>query len=234
MEGGFIRGAPETPTMKQLRVTVHVDTDEAPAFFTLLAVSPAIDETRLLDWNMRPEGQSTILYAIDGDADAFRDDATETDGVESVALSPGDDSPTYALVVVRPTELPLFDAIHRASTRAGLVVRTPIVYRDGDMRARVVGDPDALQRALDDAPAGVTVRVDEIGRPGVGLDDPTRVLSDRQRVAVAVARDLGYYDRPRAATQADVAAELGCTAQTAGEHLRKAEAKLVEAAFDSL
>ncbi|MFB6270785.1 MAG: helix-turn-helix domain-containing protein, partial [Halobacterium sp.] len=53
-----------------------------------------------------------------------------------------------------------------------------------------------------------------------------------QREAVEAALELGYYDDPRAATQADVADRLDCAASTAGDHLRKAEAKLVRAGMD--
>ena len=51
-----------------------------------------------------------------------------------------------------------------------------------------------------------------------------------KHLRVAAARDLGYYDLPREATHADVAERLGCAPGTASEHLRKAEAKLVDVA----
>lgn len=218
--------------MKHLRLTVRVDTDAAPPFFTLLADAPPIVESRLLDWNMGGDGPATLLYSIDGDATTFAADAPETPGVESVVTSDTDGGRTYALVVLRPLETPLFAAIHRASSQPGLVVRTPILYRDGNMTATVVGDPTPLQRALDDAPDGVTVQLDEIGRFRGQRDEPVTTLSDRQREAVATALELGYYDRPRTATQADIADELDCTPQTAGEHLNAAEAKCVRAVLD--
>ncbi|MFC6732033.1 helix-turn-helix domain-containing protein [Haladaptatus sp. GCM10025893] len=48
-------------------------------------------------------------------------------------------------------------------------------------------------------------------------------LTSRQREVLDVALDLGYYENPRAATHADIAAEFDCAAGTVGEHLRKAE-----------
>lgn len=53
------------------------------------------------------------------------------------------------------------------------------------------------------------------------------MLSDRQREALLAALDLGYYEHPRAATQEDIASRLGCEANTASEHLQKAEAKVL-------
>jgi predicted DNA binding protein len=55
------------------------------------------------------------------------------------------------------------------------------------------------------------------------------MLSDRQREALEVAVELGYYDTPREATHTDIAAELDCAPNTASDHLQKGEAKLVRA-----
>ncbi|PSP78776.1 hypothetical protein BRC81_07060 [Halobacteriales archaeon QS_1_68_20] len=133
---------------------------------------------------------------------------------------------------MRPLETPLFEAIHRAGPLARFVLRTPMVYRDGTMYGRAVGDPDPLQRALDDAPDAIDVQIEEIGRFRGGLEEPASTLSERQREAVETTLELGYYDQPRGATHGDVAAELGCAPQTASDHLQKAEAKLVRAAMD--
>jgi len=143
-----------------------------------------------------------------------------------------DDGPSYALLVMRALETPLFAAIHRADPLSGFVLRTPIIYRDGAMHGRAVGDPEALQRAFDDAPDVIDVQVEEIGRFRGTLDEPETALSDRQREAVDAALSLGYYDQPRGATQADIAARLDCSPQTAGTHLQKAEAKVMRAVMD--
>jgi predicted DNA binding protein len=218
--------------VKHLQVTVHVDDDHAPEFFELLADSPAIAEARLVDWSMTADDQSTLLYTVDGDPTAVAERAADTPGIESVELSETTAGQTYVLVVMRPLETPLFGAIHRASTQAGLVVRKPIVYRNGTMEARVVGDTTALQRALDAAPDGVDVQIDEIGRLRAQADESVANLSDRQREAVVAALELGYYDQPRGAVHEDVAAELGCAPPTASDHLQKAEANIVHAVMD--
>jgi len=57
-------------------------------------------------------------------------------------------------------------------------------------------------------------------------------LSDRQREATDAALDLGYYEIPREADHRDVASALDCAPSTTAEHLRKAEAKLVESILD--
>jgi predicted DNA binding protein len=227
--GGFMRRVARADPVKQLRITAAVDPERAPPFYGLLADAGSIAETHLLEWNTTAEDLETVLFAIDGDAEPFATAAPEGAGVESVRLSAGEGRWTYALVEMRPTATAMFDAIRTARARPGLVVRKPIVYRDGEMLFRVVGDAERLQDALEHAPTGMDVRVDEIDTLRDGPGDPPAGLSERQREAVAVALDLGYYDRPREATHADVAAALGCAPSTATEHLQKAESKLVRA-----
>jgi len=218
--------------MKRLRITAAVDGERAPAFYTMLADAPAIAETHLLEWNTTGESVETVLFGVRGDAEPFAAAAPDLAGIESVRLSAADGRWTYALVEVRPRATAVFEGIRRARARSGLVVRKPIVYRDGDMRFRVVGDPDALRAALAAAPDAMDVTVETVGAFRGALDHPASRLSDRQREALAVAHALGYYERPREATHADVGAELDCAPSTAGRHLRSAEAKLVDAALD--
>lgn len=215
--------------MREIRATARVDPEAAPAFFDLLANSDEIEEARVLEVNTTVDGVETVLFAIDGDTDTFAAGAAETPGVESVEVADYDDGPSYALLVMRPLETSLFDAIHQGDRLSGFVVRTPIIYRDGAMHGRVVGDTAALQRAFDDSPDAMDIEVAEIGRFRGRLDELATTLSDRQREAVDAALALGYYEQPRTATQADVAAELDCSPQTAGTHLRKAESKVMRA-----
>jgi predicted DNA binding protein len=220
--------------MKQLRVTAAVDQERAPPFYTMLSDSPAISETRLLEWNLTGEAVETVLFAVDGDPAPFVAAAPETPSVESVQCSATEGRWSYVLVELRPLETALFDAVRAARARPGLVVRKPIVYRDGDMRFRVIGTGAALQDAIEEAPDAMDVRVREIETFRGGPEQPATALSDRQREAVEAALDCGYYDRPRTATHDDIADELGCAPPTASEHLQKAEAKLVRAAMDDL
>jgi hypothetical protein len=57
---------------------------------------------------------------------------------------------------------------------------------------------------------------------------PVDRLSSRQREVFRLARTSGYYDHPRRTTADELAAELGITSSTVHEHLRKAEAKLLD------
>jgi predicted DNA binding protein len=217
-------------------VTACVDPDRAPAFFDRLANADAVDRASVLDWNLTAE-DAMLLFAVDGDPAPLVDGAADLSGVKRVETS-GDRAvdgggETQVLVHVQRSSVPIFSCLASALASGGLIVRTPLVFRDGEIHARIVGDPTPLQEAFERQGDDVSVRVDEVASRPTDAERSTReTLSDRQREALAVATELGYYETPREATHEDVAGELDCSAQTAGDHLRKAEAKLVAAATD--
>ena len=215
--------------MKHTRVTLRFDAESAPELLARLGDASAVEEFRLVDWNRAPPGVSTFLNAVEGDAATFVEAAEATTVVGSVRLVAAEESVSYVFLTAREQLLPVMEEVIEAVARAGLIVRRPIVWRDDRIHSHVVGDPAALQGALDALPEAIDYRIDEIGQFPCGRTNPASALSDRQREAVVVALDLGYYEHPREATQEDVAAELGCATNTASEHLQKAEAKLVRA-----
>ncbi|MFB6244070.1 MAG: helix-turn-helix domain-containing protein [Halobaculum sp.] len=243
--------------LTQLRITATLDRSLVPSFYTVLDETPSDSQLRVLDWNLAADAIGTVLYEVVGDAPAFVAAASETDGVDSVSHAGGDSSVSsadgttsvgrtgdpdttsdqradsfgrsYVFLVARPRVLPFFQTFLSLTARAGLLVRTPLVYEECQSRGEVVGDAAAVQATIDEIPPGIEVTVDRVGSvPSVG-DDPTRRLSERQREAVETAVDLGYYEQPRETTHADIAAELDCAANTVTTHLQKAEAKLVTA-----
>jgi len=219
--------------MKQLEITTTMETDLLPHFYQVVSAAPAIEELRVLDWNLAADDVGTLVYAIDGDPKLFRDAAAETDGVEGVACASVDGPVSYALVDARPAAVPFFNEFMRATARAGLVVRKPLVYRDNRSYGYALGDPAALQAAIDGTPPGVDLQIERIGQFPTVFDEPTSRLSDRQRETVEAALELGYYDQPRGSTHEDIAAALGCAPSTVTTHLQKAEAKLVRDAMRS-
>ncbi|WP_254831743.1 helix-turn-helix domain-containing protein [Haloglomus salinum] len=215
--------------MKHIRITVRPDIDRAPPFLRYLLEAEAHDEARAIDWNRGDSELSTHIYGIAGDGGRFAELAQETAGVESVELSAADARVSYALIELRDAELPIFGGSATAIDRTGLVVRRPLVYRDGRIHGHIVGDPATLQATLDDLPESVSVQIDAIQQFPSADVNPATTLSDRQQEALEVAVELGYYDTPREATHTDIAAELDCAPNTASDHLQKGEAKLVRA-----
>ncbi|WP_123537969.1 helix-turn-helix domain-containing protein [Halosimplex salinum] len=219
--------------MKHVRVTARVDPERAPPLFDRLANTPDIDRARVLDWNLTSE-DAMLLFAVDGDPSPLTDSAPEFRGVERCEVSGENEEGARVLVHVRRSAVPIFSCLASALDAGGLIVRTPVVFRDGEVHARIVGDPGPLQDAFERQGDDIEVRIDEITSTPSVDDGSTNGLSDRQREAVVAAKELGYYESPREATHEDVAAVLGCSPQTAGDHLRKAEAKLVDAAMDEV
>lgn len=220
--------------MKYLRATVTPDPATAPALFALLADSAPVEEARLLDMNVADSRGITGLFAIEGDAGAFERRLADVSGVASADVTPAGDGRFYLLATIQPDAIPLAGGVFRALNRDGLVVVKPVVYRDGEVRARLVGETGAVQGAVETFPEPVAVEVHEIGERGFEQEPTAADLSDRQREAVLAALDLGYYDVPRQGTHRDVAERLGCAPSTASEHLQKAEAKLVRGSMAAL
>jgi len=220
--------------MKHIRISVRPDLDRSPPFLEYLLDAPAVVEARAVDWNRGDAEISTHLYAVDGDAGPFEELAVETPGVESVTVSQTVGSTSYAVLELRDAEISIFGGAAKAIDRGGLVVRRPLVYRDGRITGHIVGDPTVLQTTIDETPPTVTVQIDAINQFPSAQIDPATALSDRQREALETALDLGYYDTPRKATHEDVAEELGCAPNTASQHLQKGEAKLVRNGIGTL
>jgi hypothetical protein len=221
----------EYPAMKRLRVTTTLEEGVLPPLYAAVADDARITELRVIDWNLAAADVGTLLYEIDGDPEAFREGARETDGADEVDVIDGDEGPSYALLSARPAAIPFFSTFMSLTARAGLVVRKPLVYRDHCSSGRVVGEPEPLQRAIDETPPGVSVQVEQIGNRPSEADTQQR-LTDRQRAAVETAFELGYYDQPRRATHEDIASELDCAPTTATTHLHKGEAKIIESVLN--
>ncbi|WP_049926760.1 helix-turn-helix domain-containing protein [Halopiger goleimassiliensis] len=62
------------------------------------------------------------------------------------------------------------------------------------------------------------------------VETPAEGLTDRQQEAVRTAYEMGYFEIPRTASLEDVASELGITAPSLSERLRRAHAHLAETA----
>lgn len=195
-----------------------------------LTDSSALVRDRLLDGHRAGPGPDTLLFAVEGDRDAYEAALAATDTVVGYDITELDDGGFYAFVREDSRE---FDSELRAAFDVpGVVVVPPVEFRsDGTARLTVVGEPDAIREAFDAVPGSVRI---DVGR--VGDYDPTEgstsLLTDRQREAVSAALDAGYYDVPRTGDLSAVAERLGCAPGTASEHLRKAERAVLSAVVD--
>lgn len=220
--------------MKHVRLTVRPDRERSPPFVDRLLDPSLVTEAQAIDWNRGASATSTHLYAVEGDGESVAAAARETPGVEAVRFSATGGTVSYLLLVLRDSEVPLFGGAGSAVDRTGLLVRRPLHYRDGRIAGHIVGDPAVLQATIEDTPPSLSVDVEAVREFPSGRLDPATTLSPRQREAIEVALELGYYTLPRETTHEDIGETLGCAPNTASQHLRKAEAKLVRAGMDAL
>jgi predicted DNA binding protein len=118
----------------------------------------------------------------------------------------------------------------------GFVHSAPVRIEDGREEWQVcfVDERSAIEGALDQVreQAGAEVEVDSIttGEAG-GLTPRTQrldTLTVQQRQVFEHAREAGYYEWPRAISTRELAADFEVSKTTLLEHLRKAEAKLLD------
>jgi hypothetical protein len=122
--------------------------------------------------------------------------------------------------------------LYEVASVAGSPPLFPVEVRAGTATVDLSTDRTGVREAvawLRDRGVGVTVDALTEGDDGAGAG---ATLTARQREVAAVALRAGYYDVPRTATLADVAAELGVAASTASRTLRRAERRVLEATVE--
>lgn len=92
-------------------------------------------------------------------------------------------------------------------------------------RQTIRANLDEIRREID---AEITVRGMKSSETAPNLSEMSDRLSERQREIFELARRRGYYSWPRETSATELAAELDVTKPTVLEHLRKAEAKLLD------
>ncbi|MFC7072366.1 helix-turn-helix domain-containing protein [Halovenus rubra] len=217
--------------MQRVQATVDIDPGSAPKLYELLAHTDGVGPVRVLAVNSAHSDGETVLIAFEGDSERFVAAVGETAEVESIFSADGDAGRTLALLTTNPEKTQLSEMLHSIGS-SGIVLRMPIIYRNGKMHTTAVGTAKALQQTHDGAQEDFPIHIESVGRFRGHSDEPLARLSDRQREALKVAHELGYYDQPRGGTHEDVATQLDCAPVTASEHLQKAESKVIDAVLE--
>ncbi|WP_330633185.1 helix-turn-helix domain-containing protein [Halocatena halophila] len=214
--------------MKYLRLNLRYAPAAQHPMHRFMSESDAIDRELLVAWNLTAETDITYaLFYVVGDRESYETALEAVDTNESYDLTPVHDGTFYAYLRERDTDR--FRRFRAAFEQPSLMAVPPLDYRsNGMLTFDVVGEPASLEAVLDQLPKGISAEIREVGeydaRPGIF----TTTLTARQREALAAASNVGYYEVPREGSVADVAEALGCAPSTASNHLRKAEARLVE------
>ncbi|WP_247729606.1 helix-turn-helix domain-containing protein [Halovivax limisalsi] len=216
--------------MKRVRLTLHPTDSYAPALYERLAGGAAfLDRVRIENWNVA-KPPTAFLLRLTGDYRRFEAELAAAEMVDAYELLPIAERECHCFLEGRvdPAARSLFETF----TRGSLLTIPPVVcHDDGSNSFTIVGTDADIQRAVEAVPDDVGLVIDAVGGETVAPADARAALSPRQRTAVETALELGYYEVPRTATTADVAAELDCATATAAEHLQRAEARVLETLF---
>ena len=186
--------------------------------------------TEMLTWRRLPDETFVTLFRVVAPREPYLDRLRSIDAIDRFEAAPGDDA--FYLKAYERLGGPL-EAFLGAFADTEFLSVPPIVYRsEGRMSFGAIGPPDQLRDVLATVPDPIDVDIDRIGSYGGGRRLAGVGLTERQREVLRAARRVGYYDVPRTGSVADVAEAVGCSSSTAGAHLRKAEATLVETFLD--
>lgn len=218
----------ERQAMKTVRLTLQHDAETIHPMHRFVAEHDAFDSYRMVHGNFSGSEEYAFIFHIVGDAEAVAEYETALESVgdaRSFEVRRVDDRSFTVYVRDVPNDVGM--QLIETFSRGSLVPLPPLEYRsDWTVRLSVVGESEDLRRALDGIPDGIEVIVDQIGEYEGG-DATVAALTGRQREALRVAREMGYFAVPREASVEEVASELGCSAGTAAEHLRKGQASVM-------
>lgn len=188
--------------------------------------------TRLLQWNVTTRDTSLMVFQVAGPRGPYTSALDETPYVESYETVSTAGNTDQFTVFVEDAITEETRGIFETYEDKNIVLIPPVVFhtnRSADIR--LIGPNTALQETLDRLPDGIDAEIRRLTNGEQTQMTPADHLTGRQRRVIATALRVGYYDEPRDATLDDVAREMDLASGTVAEHMRKAEAKLVEQAL---
>lgn len=212
--------------MRSLHVTYREPSTTRHPMQTFMEESDALDRVQLWNWNLSDDEVDVLLFRIEGDRGRYEAALAEVPWIVEYSVAPVDDDAFYVYIEHEKRQPDL--EFRAAFQGRRIVVVFPVEFTEGGAEMTVLGRSADLQAVLDDVPDRIDVDVDYVGTDAAPETGTPAGLTDRQREALAAAREVGYYEVPRTGSVEDVAARLDCAPSTASNHLRKAEARLVD------
>lgn len=192
---------------------------------TALGEEPAIRQEAIHNVELLDDGTMVMLAEASGDLKRYAEILDESPDVLDYSVSGEERGVAYSHIDGND----LTNYLIKRRTYSEFVIDWPIeITEDGAQRITLVGDRAAFARADPTGPEGAEIEIVEMGEY---LPEAKRLfdsLTERQQEVLRVAVDVGYYRTPREATTDDVADDVECSPGTAGEHLRKVEARVFQ------
>lgn len=182
----------------------------------------------LVTWNIRPQTaiEHELFYVETTDPSQYLAALEQVDSTRWHRVARITDNSLYVFVCQETREEEV--VLRRAFGRLELVVVPPIVYdREAAMEMTIIGTSKDLGTLVDSLPGQIEVTIEEVGEYDRPNARATSALTDRQFEVLRTAIDIGYFEVPRKASLADLAAELDCAESTVSVTLRKAEATVL-------
>ncbi|PSP98082.1 hypothetical protein BRC89_08970 [Halobacteriales archaeon QS_4_70_19] len=210
--------------MRYATVVITPQDDGLNPADAVLVASSAVERDVVHQVNLLNDGTIVMLYALRGDIEQAVEALRNCESVITVDGSGDGEGLIYLHIEPDEISMQLMQIIQDNE----VVLQTPMeCTRDGGLRVTIVGDDATIQRAVNDVPEGVSVSLEGIGDYHPEADKLYGTLTDRQREVLETAVEEGYYEVPRRATHEDIAEEVGLSAGTVGEHLRKVEGRVL-------
>lgn len=189
-----------------------------------LATDPTVSRESIQQVNLLRDGTAVSLYSVRGDL--ARAEAILADREDVIDYDVSGDREGLAYIHFRPNET--VERLLALVQNNEIVLQTPIDCVDGGgFRVTLVGDDATIGDVVDSIPGPLSVSLEGIGEYHPDSEQLFSVLTARQQEILDAAVEMGYYEVPREATHEDIAAEVGVSAGTVGEHLRKVEGKVL-------
>jgi predicted DNA binding protein len=208
--------------MRYMTVNLYMDWQSFHPVEHRLAREPALRRKALHSIKLLDDDTIALLAEVEGDLDRYREIMRESPEVERFTVSGDDSGFCYSQTRVTEPSREMF----RRREQGDFIIEMPIEYTDdGGMHMTIVGEEAdllAVSGLFDD----VDLELVSTGPYFPGTDGVFGELTDRQQEVLATAVRLGYYENPREATLADLAAELDVDPATVGKHLRTVESKV--------
>ncbi|MDY6779835.1 MAG: helix-turn-helix domain-containing protein [Halobacteria archaeon] len=199
-----------------------------------LVGNTAVERESILHLELLSDSTGVVVYRMNGDPTGISEGLDgRPDVVEHDVFDIRED--TFHIYARFEPDEPATNLLSVAD-RYGLVYETPLKFtNDGSLEMVVMGKNEVIQEALPEfieATEGIDVVLKKVGEYRYGDGAAYRGLTEREAEILNTAVEMGYYETPRQATHSDIAEEVGCTASTVGEHLRKTESKIIQEISD--
>lgn len=190
-----------------------------------IAADDAVGHEFIHNVSLLTDDSAVVLFELVGDVERI-ESLLESNFVAHAYYTEAIGRSLYVFAHFEPNET--IEQLLRHIHRYAVLLDLPMEYTgQGTLQIRLVGDKATITDAVDAISNRHGVSVHRTGAYRPRQRALFSLLTPKQQAALTEAIDSGYYNDPRNATYEDLAERLDCSVATIGEHLRKAEARIL-------